>query len=79
MRNQDTWQEANTFSANLLFKAAILSLIVSILSIFIFKSDTSLIVSTIFMLAMLFGGIIVTEIRMKRLFNKDGTRKEKTL
>ncbi len=79
MRNQDTWQEANTFSADLLFKAMILSLVVSILSIFFFKGEISILISTIFMVAMLFSGIIATELRLKKLFNKDGTRKEKAL
>ncbi|MES2765946.1 MAG: SdpI family protein [Bacteroidota bacterium] len=79
MRNQDTWQEANTFSANLIFKAMLLSLIVSVLSIFLFKGEISILISTIFMVAALFGGIIATEIRLKKLFNKDGTRKEKAL
>ena len=79
MRNQDTWQEANTFSAELMFKAAVASLIVSILTIIFLKGEISLIVSTIFLVSSLFGVIIATEIRLKRLFHKDGTRKIKAL
>ncbi len=79
MRNQDMWQEANTFSADLLFKAIVVSLFITLLSILLFKGEISLVVSTIFTVAALFGGVIETEIHMKKLFNKDGTRKEKAL
>lgn len=79
MRNGDTWQEANTFSANLMFKAAIASLIVSIITVILLKGELSIIVSTIFLVTAIFGVIIATEIRMKKLFNKDGSRKAKAL
>lgn len=79
MRNQETWLEANTFSADRMFKAVLFSLIVSITTLIVLQGELAFIVTLIFHVSSLLGVIVATEIQMKKLFHKDGTRKNKAL
>ena len=73
MKNEDTWQLANTYSANLLIAAGLFTCIAQVIF-----WDTDIESFLIVGLACLLGGlglsILLTEMRLRKTFDKDGNR-----
>lgn len=84
MKNDDTWQFAHEYCGRLWWKIGLIMLIPTVLVHIPFynsSKDTIGIVATIVMtvqLIVLIASIFPTEIALKKTFNDDGTRKQKT-
>lgn len=77
MKSQDTWDEANRFSANLLLVGSVAYFFLMMLCVpFIQGRDIQILIPTGFLILYLFGIIFVVERRLKKLFDESGRRKD---
>lgn len=76
MKNQNTWDESNQFSTELMIKSAILTIFFQIIAYLIFDFQVAYISSIIFLLVALIITIPLTERHLKKLFDKDGNWRE---
>jgi len=75
MKNQDTWNAANRFSANLLLIGAVAYLLFVMLCVLDYYAlISSLWISAVSLLLMLFGVIFITEWRLIKIFDASGNR-----
>ena len=74
MKNQDTWQEANKFSADLLVKIAGLYLIFGVICFILIGGKLAFIVANSFFIVEVIALIFLTERHLKKIFDKNGNR-----
>ena len=75
MKNQDTWDVANKFSANVLLIGAVAYLLFVMLCVLVYYALTSpLWISAVSLILMLFGVIFITEWRLIKIFDASGNR-----
>lgn len=80
MKNQDTWDEANRFSANLMLIGSITYFFFIMLCvIFIQGCEMQAWVSIAYLFCLVFGVIFITEWRLKKLFDESGRKKHEGL
>jgi len=73
--NQDTWNEANRFAANLLIIGSVAYFLFMMLcDIFIQGREMQAWVAVAYLLCLSFGVIIITEWRLKKLFDESEKR-----
>jgi len=75
MKNQDTWDEANRYGANMMLAASIVTLIVSILCYYFSPDKTGLRLTVISFLVMVVVAIASTQSHLKKTFDENGKRK----
>ena len=74
MRNQDIWDEAQKYGANLVTIGGLILLLIGLVAEFLLHNRSEII--TIVAVALIFIAIfVIGEMHLKRLFHKDGTRK----
>ena len=75
MKNQDAWDEANRFSANLMLIGSITYFFfIMLCNIFIQGREMQTWVSVAYLFCLIFGVIFITEWRLKKLFDESGDR-----
>jgi uncharacterized membrane protein len=74
MKNQETWNEANKYSANLLLLSGFVTLIAGIMCYYYPNKNSINLVATSFVVMVIIT-ISMTEIHLKKTFNKEGNRK----
>jgi len=76
MKNQDTWKEANKRSTHMMLIVSALTCIFQLIGIvFNINQETTILYSTVFLVAGLIIGVIMIEKKLKAIFDKDGNRK----
>ncbi len=81
MKNQDTWDYANRYMGEVWFKLGIAMSIISLALTFLYigkDKDTQgwiLFAFTMVQLAMMLSTIVVIELKLRKVFDKDGNRK----
>jgi uncharacterized membrane protein len=77
MKNQETWNEANKYAANLMVLISIAIIIIGSLSYILLSLKTGINLLGISIVFMLILTIVLTELRLKSIFDKEGNRKTK--
>jgi uncharacterized membrane protein len=72
MKNQNIWNEANKFSSNLMFGSSILFIIFVFITSNFIGGSLLRNISVFFLLVSLMFVIILTEIKLKKLYDKEG-------
>lgn len=76
MKNRDTWETAHKIIGKCWLAEGLILLPVSIIPAILFpKSETALIAVMFTQLPVMLSGVIYTEIKLHRIFYKDGNRK----
>ncbi|OAA89306.1 SdpI family protein [Clostridium ljungdahlii] len=77
MKNNDTWDEGNRFSSIIMIYAGIASLIIGAICSFVYKNNiyTALSVSSRISVILLLASIPLTEIHLRKLFDKNGVKR----
>ncbi|SHH60153.1 SdpI/YhfL protein family protein [Caloranaerobacter azorensis DSM 13643] len=75
MKNKETWEEGNRYSAKMLIVLGVISIIISFVIYKTVNPKISAIISTIVSLVLIILAIPLTELHLKKLFDKDGNRK----
>jgi len=75
VRNQDTWDEANMYSAWLLIITGASSVLIGLICHFIFNVLTGYLITAGMSIIILLTGVFLTEAHLKKTFDNDGTRK----
>lgn len=78
-KNQDTWEEAQKYSGRCMFFIGILCLAFSIICCLLFSGYFPVFLSNAVTLAAMFLVIPIVEIHLRRMFNKDGSKKNGVL
>lgn len=73
MLNDDTWQFANVFSSNLMIAAGLFTTLIQII-FWNYSMEDFILASLAALLISLCLSIILTEIKLKKTFDKDGNR-----
>ena len=77
MRTQETWDFANEYSTDWMIKLMwVLVVFIQLPSYFLFESSISIMLSVGAMLIFLFVPILMTEQRLKQMFDEDGNWKD---
>ena len=77
MKNQDTWNEANRFAANLmLIISVVYFFFIMLCVIFIQGREMQIWASAVSLFCLVFGVLFITEWRLKKLFDESGKRIE---
>lgn len=79
VRSKEAWDFSQPYSANLLVWTAVFTLFTQIATFFTLPADTSIIVTTSVMVAGIALVIILTEIQLKKRFDKEGKPRSKTI
>lgn len=74
MKNKDTWYEGNRFSGTMLLFTGIFFIPLSIAMRFLYKSSLNLSILVLFILLIV--SIILTEIHLRKIFDKNGRKKQ---
>ncbi|GAA0071176.1 SdpC immunity protein SpdL [Clostridium sardiniense] len=74
MKNQDTWNESQKYSANALIILGFIYLALGFLLSHLFE-DISIVYENIIILIGVIIMILLDEVHLKKVFNKDGSRK----
>lgn len=74
MKNKDTWYEGNRFSGTMLLFVGIVFIPVSIAMRYLYSSNVNLSILVLFILLIV--SVIVTEIHLRNIFDKDGIKKQ---
>ncbi len=77
MKNEETWNEANKYAANLMVIISIATIIIGSLVYILFPLKTGINLLGISLVSMLILIIVLTEIHLKNIFDKEGNRKIK--
>ena len=79
MKNKDTWNFAHRYIGRICYISGVITTIISVIILFIFKNSVKFESITIYLvfiqLAFLFAGIILTEISLKKNFDKNGQKR----
>lgn len=79
MKNKDTWNFAHKYIGQIWYLSGIITTVLSVIILFVFKNSTKLESITIYLvfiqIALLCVGIIPTEISLNKNFDKNGQRK----
>ncbi len=75
MLNEDTWQEANTYSTNMNLKISGFLTLIAIILFFVLPSMILVFILIISMLASRFLTIYLTSKHLDKVFDKNGNRK----
>ncbi|WP_069649109.1 SdpI family protein [Caloranaerobacter ferrireducens] len=75
MKNKETWEEGNSYSAKMLIAMGVISIIISFAIYKIVNPKISAIISTIVSCVLIILVLPLTEIHLKKLFDKNGNRK----
>lgn len=75
MKNENTWKEAQEFSAKTMLVLGIISTLFSILLCYFFSGNVPLIISIASSIAIVLLVIPITEVHLKKIFNSDGTKR----
>lgn len=78
MRNDDTWKEANRYSANLMVGLSGLLVVFQAILLWTLGARTSLLLSTGLTVGVLVILIVCTEVHLGRLFDEDGKSMQRT-
>ena len=72
MKSKESWEEGNRYSSNLMILAAVLTCITQIITQYTIKGEWMFLVPVIVMCVLLVAIIPLTEIHLKKLFDKEG-------
>jgi len=81
MKNLDTWKFGNIFSGRLMWRTGAVLLIGSLITLFIIMGQSEAVIHTVGIIivivhaVMIFGTVILTEIALRRNFDRNGNRK----
>ena len=76
MKNRDTWETAHRLIGGIWLVEGLILLPVTLIPALLFtESDTALLIVIFAQLPVLFSGIVYTEAKLHRIFDKDGNRK----
>ncbi|MEQ8241762.1 SdpI family protein [Fulvivirga sp.] len=75
MKSQEAWDEANRFSLNLMLGVGIIVTLTQIVLYFTLAGQLKLIIPTILLVVLLIAIIPVTEIHLRKYFDKEGKPK----
>ena len=75
MRNQDTWDEGNRYSANLMIIIGIISIFMVPILYLVF-GEKGIMPGALISAFLLIGMIILVELHLRKLFDKEGRRRE---
>ncbi|MCR9286026.1 MAG: SdpI family protein [Bacteroidetes bacterium] len=76
MKNENTWKEGNEYSMEMMVKMGVLTTIFQVLMHVFFGLETSIMLSSIFLVVGLLLTVILTEIHLRKKFDKDGNWKD---
>ena len=76
MQNHDTWTEANKFSVNVMFRGAVINLIIALTAQIILPPNAALFITTVATLGMMVVVIVMTEKYLRKLFDQTGNRRQ---
>lgn len=74
MKNKDTWYEGNRFWGTMLSFTGIIFIPLSISMRYLYKNNLNLSILVLFILFII--SIILTEIHLRKLFDKNGAKKQ---
>ena len=74
MKNQDTWDEAQRYSANTMIILGVISILIGLVFKFLIKNISEGYQGRIFFIGIIIM-ILVDEIHLRKIFNYDGSRK----
>lgn len=75
MKNQDTWDEAQRYSANSLIILGIICTAIGIILNYLFKGVREEYQGSVFFIGII-TMILIDEMHLRKIFNKDGARKQ---
>jgi uncharacterized membrane protein len=79
MKNQDTWDEAQRYGPKMFIIFGLISIGIALILYFLFPNNHDIIsvISSAIGIVLLICSTIFTEIHMRKVFDKDGNRKNK--
>ena len=75
MKNQETWDESNRYSINLMISIGIITTLVQGIFYFALGPKNAVAIATAVMVVLLLITIRMTENHLKKMFDKEGKRK----
>ena len=79
VRSKEAWEFSQPYSANLLVWSAVLTLLTQVATFFTLAADMSIIVTTTVLVIGISLVIILTEIQLKKRFDKEGKPRSHTI
>jgi uncharacterized membrane protein len=76
MKNEHTWKEANTHSAESMIKVGVLTTLFQVLTQILFEYESAMMISSIFLVVALLISVVLTEKHLRNKFDKDGNWKD---
>lgn len=76
MKNENTWKEGNEFSMKMMMNVGVLTTFFQIITHLLFGIGTAIMLSSCFLVVALLVMVILTEIHLRKRFDKDGNWKD---